>query len=212
MAAPPADVTSTAMTDRVPEGAPAEDPLRQKLLDAAAHVFASKGYYGTKIMDIVRAAGLSSGAVYGRFASKDDLLMEAILSRVDINELAGRFAGRSVAEILVETSRASGPLDDSEAMRLEAFIAARREPQVAEAIHEGRERWRSLIEPVIRRAIADGSASPDADFDSIVYFIETLRLGLMVQRGAGQAPPSPETWQAFIGDVIRHMAWPSSSE
>ena len=65
-----------------------EDPLRAQLLDAAAQVFASNGYYGTKIMDIVKAAGLSSGAVYGRFASKDELLMEAILRQVEKNAVA----------------------------------------------------------------------------------------------------------------------------
>ena len=40
-----------------------DDPLRGQLLDAAAQVSASKGYFGTKIMDIVKSAGLSSGAV-----------------------------------------------------------------------------------------------------------------------------------------------------
>ncbi|MGH9047753.1 MAG: TetR/AcrR family transcriptional regulator, partial [Acidimicrobiales bacterium] len=46
------------------------DPLRERLLDAAAHVFAQKGYSGTRILDVVAAAGLSTGAVYGRFGSK----------------------------------------------------------------------------------------------------------------------------------------------
>ena len=48
------------------------------VLDAA--MFASKGYSGIKIMDIVREAGLSAGAVYGRFKSKNDLLSEAVVS------------------------------------------------------------------------------------------------------------------------------------
>ncbi len=51
-------------------------------------------------MDIVKAAGLSSGAVYGRFASKDDLLMEAILRQVEKNSVVRRFEGKTVAQAL----------------------------------------------------------------------------------------------------------------
>jgi hypothetical protein len=52
---PPAD--DALHTD---ESVAPDDPLRELLLAAASRVFASKGYYGTKVMDIVREAGLSS--------------------------------------------------------------------------------------------------------------------------------------------------------
>jgi AcrR family transcriptional regulator len=191
-------------------GAPTEDPLREQLLEAAARVLAEKGYFGTKIMDIVRAAGLSSGAVYGRFASKDELMMEAILDQVQRNAVAGRYSNDSVTDILIAASRAEGPLNDLEATQVEAYIAARREPRVAAAISEARGRWRTSIgDPLIERAIADGSASPDADFDSIVFLLETLNLGLLVQRGAGQSPPDLDAWSRFLEQVIRGMAHPS---
>jgi AcrR family transcriptional regulator len=182
------------------------DPLRAQLLDAAAQVFASKGYYGTRIMDIVKAAGLSSGAVYGRFASKDELLMEAILRQVEKNAVAQRFHGKTVAQALVEASRAEGALDDAEAMQLEAYIAARRQPNIAAAITENRARWRTtIIEPLIQRAIEEGSASAGADFDSIVFFLESLQLGLLVQRGAGQAAPDADAWRQFLDGLMRAM-------
>jgi AcrR family transcriptional regulator len=194
------------------EGEDVDDPLRVQLLDAAAQVFASKGYYGTKILDIVKAAGLSSGAVYGRFASKDELLMEAILRQVEKNAIARRFEGRTVAQAMIEASRAEGPLDDVEAMQLEAFIAARREPNIASAIAENRKQFRTtIVEPLVQRAIAEGSASPNADFDSIVYFIETLQLGLLVQRGAGQPVSDNQAWQRFLARLLSAMARPVSS-
>ena len=95
---------------------PANDPLRDQLLAAAGRVFASKGYDGTKIMDIVREAGLSSGAVYGRFASKNDLLLAAVIEAVEQSSLAGPFSELPVAEMIAATSRADEPLDDHEAM------------------------------------------------------------------------------------------------
>jgi AcrR family transcriptional regulator len=188
---------------------PSNDPLREQLLDAAARVFASKGYSGTKINDIVRAAGLSSGAVYGRFASKEELLIEAVVRQVERNAVARRLAGKDVAEILTDANRAEGPLDDVEAMQLEAFIAARREPQVAAAIAEAREHWRTtMTAQLVQRAIDEGSASPDADFDTIAYFMETLHLGLLVQRGAGHDAPDPERWLRFLTRALHQMASP----
>lgn len=197
---------SPAMEQQIAAETPDEDPLREQLLDAAARVFAEKGYFGARIMDIVKEAGLSSGAVYGRFESKDELLMEAVLSRVEKNAVGLRFQGKTVGEIVMETSRTDGALDAAEATQLEAFVAARREPKVAKAIAEARARWRVTIgEPLAKQAIAEGVASPDADFDSIIYFLESLNLGLLVQRGAGQLPPDPEAWTRFLARVMRSM-------
>src|SRR6478735_4569467 len=187
------------MEQRIAAEPPDEDPLRAQLLDAAARVFAEKGYFGARVIDIVRAAGLSSGAVYGRFDSKDELLMEAVLSRVDESAVGLRFEGKTV-----------GALDDVEATQLEAFVAARREPKVAAAIAEARARWRETIgEALIQQAVAEGAA-PDADFESIIYFLEALNLGLLVQRGAGQLPPDPEAWTRYLARVIRSMGQMSS--
>ena len=142
-----------------PGHGPVHDPLREQLLAAACRVFASKGYDGTKLMDIVRASGLSSGAVYGRFESKEELLRAAVIDAVETDTLATDYSAVPVAEMLAEASRTDQPLDDREAMQLEAFIAARREPALAAAITEARVRWRATIaEPLIERASTDGSA------------------------------------------------------
>ncbi|MEZ5223721.1 MAG: helix-turn-helix domain-containing protein [Ilumatobacteraceae bacterium] len=70
------------------------DPLREQLLDAAARAFAERGYSGTRISDIVKSAGLSSGAVYGRFGSKDELLTEAVIRKVERGALEWDFEER----------------------------------------------------------------------------------------------------------------------
>jgi AcrR family transcriptional regulator len=190
---------------------PAPDPLREQLLAATCEVFASKGYDGTKLMDIVRASGLSSGAVYGRFTSKDELLLAAVIEAVERDAIAMNSSELPVAEALAEASRADQPLDDHEAMRLEAFIAARRKPTLATAIADARERWRATIaDPLIERASSDGSASPHADFDSIIYLVHTLRLGLLVQRGAGQYAPDSDAWRQLMERLLRSMAHPQA--
>src|SRR6266496_1457488 len=51
---------------------------RERLLRAAADMFAERGYDGTRVADIAAAAGLSNGAMYAHFASKAELLVGAL--------------------------------------------------------------------------------------------------------------------------------------
>ncbi len=48
---------------------------QQQILQAAAQVFAEKGFNGATIRDIARAAGVSEGSIYLYFKNKQDLLV-----------------------------------------------------------------------------------------------------------------------------------------
>jgi AcrR family transcriptional regulator len=50
--------------------------VAQRVLSAAAELFAEKGFENTSVQEIVDAAGVTKGAMYHYFASKDDLLYE----------------------------------------------------------------------------------------------------------------------------------------
>lgn len=52
-----------------------------RILDAAALLFMQKGYDATTLQDIIDATGLSKGAVYHHFASKQAIL-EAVCERI----------------------------------------------------------------------------------------------------------------------------------
>jgi AcrR family transcriptional regulator len=185
------------------EAAPLEDSLRTRLLEAATRVFAREGYAGAKIRDIVHEAGLSTGAVYGRFRSKEDLLREAVVSRSSgVAHVLPPGAAR-VADVITRAATwRDAPLSDDEAVRLEAFVTARREPDVAEAIAEARSRWRQAIQPLVEAAVADGTVAPDADPEAVLFFVQTLHLGLLIQRGAGTAAPEPTGWNDLMARVV----------
>jgi TetR/AcrR family transcriptional repressor of nem operon len=51
---------------------------RAEILDHAARLFRLRGHAGTNIDDIMLAAGLTRGAFYAHFTSKNDLFAEAI--------------------------------------------------------------------------------------------------------------------------------------
>jgi AcrR family transcriptional regulator len=179
------------------------DALRERLLDAATRVFARQGYAGTKILDVVREAGLSTGAIYGRFRSKNDLLREAVI-RGSAN--AARIAGDRVERVADLITRAAthqaASLTDAEAVRLEAYVAARREPEVAEALADAQARWRERVEPLVEAALADGTVAGDVDPEAVLYFIRTVHLGLLLQRGAGTSAPDPQGWTDLIERIV----------
>jgi TetR/AcrR family transcriptional repressor of nem operon len=50
---------------------------RERVIDAAAELFRSKGFSGIGVADIMKAAELTHGGFYGHFASKDDLIAQA---------------------------------------------------------------------------------------------------------------------------------------
>lgn len=51
-------------------------PLPDRLLAVATRMFAEKGFENTSVQEIVNAAGVTKGAMYHYFGSKDDLLYE----------------------------------------------------------------------------------------------------------------------------------------
>ena len=50
---------------------------RQRILEVAGKLFREKGFDGVSVADIMKSAGLTHGAFYGHFASKDDLAAQA---------------------------------------------------------------------------------------------------------------------------------------
>src|SRR5689334_5470100 len=48
---------------------------RERLLDAASTLFAERGYHAASVDQIVAAAGVTKGALYGHFASKQELFV-----------------------------------------------------------------------------------------------------------------------------------------
>ena len=121
--------------------APDGDDTATRLVQAATEVFAEKGYDKAGVAEIARRAGLTTGAIYSRYSGKAELLAEAIRASTsdEFDRLFNqhRFQGR--ATDLLETvgshliTREATP---GQAILLEAFVAARRDPDVADVLRE----------------------------------------------------------------------------
>lgn len=135
---------------------------RAALIEAARSLFAERGYAGVGTEEIVRAAGVTRGALYHHFDGKRELF-EAVYERIEL-ELAERIASGALE------AKASSPL---EAMRAgtEMFLAASAEPETQRIVLLdgpsvlGWDRWREiasqhglgLIEATLQAAIDAGA-------------------------------------------------------
>jgi TetR/AcrR family transcriptional repressor of nem operon len=68
---------------------------RQKVIDVASRLFREHGFDGIGLKDLMEGAGLTHGAFYKQFASKDDLAAQA--SRRALESASGRWSAAAAA-------------------------------------------------------------------------------------------------------------------
>ena len=100
----------------------------KKLTDAAAEVFAERGYDGAGVAEISRRAGVTTGAIYSRYRGKSELLFDALDTAVEehLDSILTSSEYTSPAEVL--SSLGALVLDkhgDQDALLLVAVVACR---------------------------------------------------------------------------------------
>lgn len=87
------------------------EETRGRILDAAVHVLASKGYAGLRTSDVAATAGVSRGALTHHFPSRDELLLAVV---EEVFRRASE-AGRARADTVQSVDEAiAGLLSDSQ--------------------------------------------------------------------------------------------------
>jgi AcrR family transcriptional regulator len=71
---------------------------RERLIEAAARVFAEKGFAETSLDEVADAAGLTKGAVYSNFENKEALLRAVLQAQQDRMHSIGEAAGSGTRE------------------------------------------------------------------------------------------------------------------
>jgi len=113
--------------------AESKERTRQRLLAEAQRLFRERGYAATSLEQIAAAAEVTKGAIYGHFASKEDLLISAI-EEVQIPDYVTALndPSRPLPERLAEFSQAVTRQEPGDAEQLatmlEFFAALLRAP------------------------------------------------------------------------------------
>jgi len=159
---------------------------REHILDAALTCFARGGFHATTMQSICRQAGISPGALYVYFDSKEALI--AGLCERDRAEFAERFATLAEAPDFLEALAAIGEhylvAESHEKQRfvVEMGVEATRNPRVAE-IFMGVDRYCSdCFEALFQRLKDEGRIAPRIDIPTLAKVFNVLGDGMFWRR------------------------------
>ncbi len=165
----------------------ARQKRRRQILDAAWKCFQENGLHATTMQDIIRTSGLSAGAVYIYFQSKDDLIFEAVETSLGSLRviLAGKLAaapasmGELIADLLpavVDFSIRDGY--DLRRIALLGWAEAQRNERLRSAMQSYYMAFRS---DVARVASSWKGVSSPAEGERIAKLLLSVILGTVVQ-------------------------------
>ncbi|MFI1096589.1 TetR/AcrR family transcriptional regulator [Streptomyces sp. NPDC020917] len=189
-------------------GAGAGAAVPERLLAEATRLFAERGYDRTSVQEIVEAAGVTKGALYHYFGSKDDLLHE-IYGRVlrlqteRLDAIAGRgtdVRGRlaeAAADVVVTSIQ---NLDDTK-----IFFRSMHQlsPEKQKAVRAERRRYHETFRSLIEEGQRDGQFRPELRADLVVdfFFGSVHHLGTWYH---ADGPLSAEQVASEFSDLLLH--------
>jgi AcrR family transcriptional regulator len=176
--------------------AESKERTRQRLLAEAQRLFRERGYAATSLEQIAEAAEVTKGAIYGHFASKEDLMLSALeAAPAPDYSTTLHDQSRPLRERLAEFSRAvaaEDPGDTEElAMYLEFYAALLRAPDALQ-------RYGSTVERRLQElADADTDELPAGTTPPVQAWAigQAMLAGLQIYKGLAPGLITPEVFE-----------------
>jgi AcrR family transcriptional regulator len=198
----------------MPTGAPPDPPptrrltpkgnaTRSRLLALATDLFDQDGYSTASVRELAHRSGLSTGAIYGLFRGKSELL-EAVVddcftSEIEMPALAMNFglADIDAQQYAIYQTRAR-----LRSLLLEGAVAAKSDDSLRQRLHAlvgGRlESWTRAHE----EAQAEGGFTTEVDMAALVTLLVSADLGLGVLAALDIDLPDPTAWSGLLRRMI----------
>jgi AcrR family transcriptional regulator len=201
-----------------------EQEVRDRIVNAAVRVFSDKGFHSATIADVCRESGLSVGAIYTYFSSKEALFQQScdLIAARGLDELAERLVHATTTaermtiaiglyiETIDEYTGAPGQIS-----LLQAWAEAEREPSVRAMLAARRERLVGAGQFLIRQGMASGELPSWLDVDAVTRGFLGLLDGLLLQRveaGDGYRPVDLQRRAAAMLELLLASAGASRPE
>jgi AcrR family transcriptional regulator len=181
---------------------------RERLLRAAADVFARRGYDGTRVADIAAAAAVSGGALYAHFGSKAELLVAALRAHGPrlLAEVLAADPGRPITELLLLTGRQLPRRRDARGyLIVEALVAARRDQDVARPMRDDVAERADWLAGLMRLAQSAGELDPALAPNALAHFCLLLAMGSALITPDLHEVDDQE-WAALLTRVVTALA------
>ena len=150
---------------------------RQKILDAAAYEFKSRGFVNTSISDIMHRSELSVGTFYSYFGSKEEILMELVKNLFTAVEksLSARLKEDSALSILESCAMMTAELIDENRFILPLFTSAGIHSDKPEHMPDNLSpKFKKIFEEIILRGQKCGEIRQDVPADLILEMFHSI--------------------------------------
>jgi AcrR family transcriptional regulator len=181
---------------------------RDQILEAARELFTINGFHDTSMDDIIAAARMSSGGVYGYFSGKDAIIA-AIAQQVvggitaTVNDVLKTEPVPPIAEVLRRLIIQIDILADGPGrLALQVWGEAQRDPVIAALAATEGANVRTAVRELVRRAHADGQLSQHTDLEALAQVVFALIPGYLMQKRIID-DVNPERYADAI-DVLLH--------
>ena len=188
------------------------EATRRHLLEVAATTFAERGYAATSMSELVLRSGVTRGAFYFHFKSKEDLALSAFrLKQRDLIEqqmqrLGALPAGGRAADFLLAALRIRAELlerDPSFACMRRLCTELRADPRLAPQVAAFHAEPVALLAAVIQQAQAEGDIRVDLPAERLARLIFAAIVGI---DELGQAYAMDELTTDLLDVVSRGIA------
>jgi AcrR family transcriptional regulator len=183
---------------------------RRQILDAARICFTRNGFHATSMQDVIAGAGLSVGAVYRYFKSKDDLVI--VIAQEIVGSITERLAQVGAVEPalpLVEALRrmlaaVEPDLEPDGGFRfaMQVWAESLRNPTLATLVEQIYSGIRQSFVTLARRAVTAGELPADTDVEAAGSALFSLIPGYELQRVL-LGRPDPETYLVGASSLLR---------
>ncbi|HSB67328.1 MAG TPA: TetR/AcrR family transcriptional regulator [Anaerolineales bacterium] len=163
------------------------EETRNRILEAATHLFAKTGYDATGVAEICQAAGVSKGAFYHHFPTKQAIFLDLLTSYLNGIE-AGfnlmRAEQHNVPKVIIQMAEQAGSIFQSADIHLPIFLEfwtqANHDPQIWEAAIAPYRRYQSYFTQMIQEGIKEGSID-SVNSQLAGRVLVALAMGLLMQ-------------------------------
>ena len=170
-----------------------EQHRRAQILAAAMTCFARQGYHATSMDDVVRESGLSVGAIYSYFPSKEDLFLSLSDDRADqtlayLNDLfrrPGPMADKTRAAVDYFFNLLSDELLSLARVTVEFMSEAARSERVKARQERRCESVRQFMRWLLTEAQREHEVRDDVDVDAAAELMMMLNEGILLMSVVG---------------------------
>ena len=183
---------------------------RAALIDVAAELFAEKGYVQTSIRDISRRSAVTSGAIYGHFRNKADLLAEAISLRTteELEAQSGLNTGGDYIETLTRLAYEYPKRRRLRALIVQGAAAAQTDPETRTRLRQEQQSHLNVWLKAYEQHRDALGIDPSVDIQAALLHTWAVEVGLGVLEGIGIEPKSRRGWADVQNRLGRSLQLP----